>query len=146
MEIRTRLDGEEMRIELEGRLDAAWSGGVSQALQNTLHAGCHHIALDLSGVSYLSSAGIRALVILAKQLKGIGGRLRLLDPTPPVREVLRQVGFQYLLDAPAPQAAPVPAESAQSSQSTGPRPWQSGGHGFEVYDLNLSASLRGALI
>ncbi|MGZ8250173.1 STAS domain-containing protein, partial [Methylomagnum sp.] len=115
MEIRTRLDGEEMRIELEGRLDAAWSGGVSQALQNTLHAGCHHIALDLSGVSYLSSAGIRALVILAKQLKGIGGRLRLLDPTPPVREVLRQVGFQYLLDAPAPQAAPVPAESAQSS-------------------------------
>lgn len=146
MEIRTRRDGEEMRIELEGRLDAAWSGNVGQALQDTLHAGCHHIALDLSGVSYLSSAGIRVLVILAKQLKGIGGRLRLLDPTPPVREVLRQVGFQYLLDAPAPHAAPVQAQPAQSSQPAGPRVWRHGGHGFEVYDLNRTASLHGALL
>lgn len=144
MDIRTRRDGDEMYIELEGRLDAAWSGTVSQSLQDTLHAGCHHIALDLSQVGYMSSAGIRVLVILAKQLKGIGGRLRIIDPSPPVRDVLNLVGFHNLLDAGAIASTPPP--SAPRPEPSGPRSWQHGGHGFEVYDLNPAASLRGALV
>jgi anti-anti-sigma factor len=142
VEIRTRIDGEEMHVELEGRLDAAWSGTVGKTLQDSLHAGCHAIALDLSKVSYLSSAGIRVLLLLAKQLKGVGGRLRILDPSPAVHNVLNLVGFHLLVEdggAPPPQPAPVRAAPASSE----PRSWQAGEHGFEIYDLNPAATMRG---
>jgi anti-anti-sigma factor len=147
VEIRTRLDGEEMRIELEGRLDAAWSGTVGKTLQETLHAGCHGIALDLSKVSYLSSAGIRVLVMLVKQLKGIGGRLRILDASPPVREVLKLVGFQNLLEDSA-ASPPQPPSTAPRRKPAGPRHRQLdiGEHGFEIHELNAGTAMRGALI
>jgi anti-anti-sigma factor len=140
VEIRTRLDGDEMRIELEGRLDAAWSGTVGKALQETLHAGCHSIALDLSKVSYLSSAGIRVLAMLAKQLKAIGGRLRIPEASPPVREVLKLVGFQSLLED--------GAASPPQPRSAGPRHrrFDIGEHGFEGYELNAGAIMDGTLI
>lgn len=141
MDIRTRRDGDEMYIELEGRLDAAWSGTVSQALQDTLHAGCHHIALDLSRVGYLSSAGIRVLVILAKQLHAIGGRLRLVDPSPPVRDVLKQVGLHSLLNSGAmPQATTTPPAPNSA------RAWEYGEQRYHLYDLNPAAQLHGTLI
>ena len=98
MEIITQLDDDEMRIELRGRLDAAWSNSVNKTLQDVVHAGSHRIALDLSQVTYLSSAGIRVLVILTKNLKAIGGSFRLINPSPTVSEVLKLVGFQQLLD------------------------------------------------
>lgn len=148
MEIRTRLDGEEMHIELEGRMDAAWSGTVGKTLQETLHAGCHSIALDLSKVTYLSSAGIRVLVILVKQLKGIGGSLRIADASPAVRDVLQMVSFHSLLEAAAP--APKPATPARPREPAGPRAWQYGEHGFEIHNLNPDDlnpdSLRGSVI
>ncbi|WP_052700479.1 STAS domain-containing protein [Methylocucumis oryzae] len=97
MDIVTELIGDETHVVLSGRLDAAWSNAVNQALQNTVHSGSHHIALNLANVDYLSSAGIRVLVILAKHLQKIGGRLRLADASPAVREVLQLVGFHQLL-------------------------------------------------
>lgn len=155
MDIRTRLDGDEMRIELQGRLDAAWSDSVGKALQDALRAGCHSVALDLSGVGYVSSAGIRVLMVLAKQLKAIGGQLRIIDPSPPVRDVLNLVGFHHLIGQGGPSAAPAkPAASAptapaaptpRAADPSTPRAWRHAGHAFEVYDLDPGAVLKGAL-
>lgn len=142
MEISTYIDGEEMRVILQGRLDAAWSGTVGNALQDTLRSGCHVIALDMSQVSFLSSAGIRVLVLLFKQLQGIGGRLRILDPSPPVRTVLEMVGFSQLLESGA--TTPVPPPETQQAQEAGSR--QIGEHSFEIYDLVAGAVLRGRLL
>jgi anti-anti-sigma factor len=168
MDIRTRLDGDEMRIELQGRLDAAWSDTVGKALQDALRTGCHSVALDLSGVGYVSSAGIRVLMVLAKQLKAIGGQLRVIDPSPPVRDVLNLVGFHHLIGQGGPSAAPAkPAAAATAATSTAtaaatppprttttatnaapnaPRTWRHAGHAFEVYDLDPAAVQKGALV
>lgn len=145
MEITTRLDGEEMHIALRGRLDAAWSGSVHKSLQEAIHGGCHHIALDLSQVDYLSSAGIRVLVLLAKNLKTIGGTLRLSAASPQVSDVLKLVGFQQLLDAcaaaPAGPAAAIPAEAGAAARS-----WRFDDYAFEVYDLNPQAVQQGRIV
>ena len=98
MEIITQLNDDEMCIELRGRLDAAWSNSVNKAFQDVVHGGCHRIALDLSHVTYLSSSGIRVLVILTKNLKAMGGYFRLIGSSPTVTEVLKLVGFEQLFD------------------------------------------------
>jgi anti-anti-sigma factor len=148
MEITTRLEGDEMHIALNGRLDAAWSNSVNQTLQDTLHGGSHRIALNLSQVSYLSSAGIRVLVLLVKNLKTIGGSLRLVDPSPAVSEVLKLVGFNQLLEnstasvsTPAPVIpAPLPAPSTEA------RTVSLAGHEFSLYTLSESAIQQGKVI
>lgn len=146
MEIITQLDGDEMRIALRGRLDAAWSNSVNKSLQDTVHSGCHRIALDLSEVDYLSSAGIRVLVVLAKNLNGIGGTLRLVDPSPTVSEVLKLVGFQQLLDTfktPVPaQQQPSPVVKAVPVSKT----VKLAGSDFDVYILDGTAEQQGSVI
>jgi len=141
MDIRTRLEGEVMHVELEGRLDAAWSGTVGKALQETLLAGCHSVILDLGKVNYVSSAGIRVLMLLAKQLKGLGGKLHISEQSAPVREVLDMVGFHQLIE-------PMPAKAAATFEAPAPRveAWQWGEQDFEVYELAPGVRQNGVLI
>jgi anti-anti-sigma factor len=144
MEIRTRLEGEDMHVELEGRMDAAWSGTVGKTLQETLLVGCHSVILDLGKVNYVSSAGIRVLMLLAKQLKGIGGRLQISDQSHQVREVLEMVGFHRLIDGPS--AQPPPTAPAISPAIIKEQAWRWNELEFEVYELASSASQHGTLI
>jgi len=148
MEIISQLDGDEMRIALNGRLDAAWSNSVNKTLQDTVHGGAHRIALDLSQVTYLSSAGIRVLVLLTKNLKTIGGTLRLIDPSPTVSEVLKLVGFQQLLDTAAAPAAPTivakPATGKPAIRES--RSIKLAANDFDVYTLNADAVQQGVVI
>ena len=99
MEIISQIINDETIIKLSGRLDAAWSNSVDKTLQDTIYAGSHKIALDLEHVSYISSAGIRILVILLKKLKTLGGSFRLINPSAEVSEVLNLVGFTHLLSS-----------------------------------------------
>ncbi|MDD5276290.1 MAG: STAS domain-containing protein [Methylovulum sp.] len=142
MEITTQLDGDEMHICLQGRLDAAWSNTVNQTLQDTLQGGCHRVALDLSQVSYLSSAGIRVLVMLVKSLKAIGGSLRLVSPSAAVSEVLQLVGFNQLLDT----AAPAVDTAQKSPAVVTPDYVQLAGHEFALYTLDATATQQGRVI
>ncbi|ASF44797.1 STAS domain-containing protein [Methylovulum psychrotolerans] len=146
MEIITQLEGDEMHITLQGRLDAAWSQSVSKTLQDIIHDGAHRIALDLAQVSYLSSAGIRVLVLLVKNLKTIGGSLRLINPSPTVSEVLKLVGFNQLLDStPVTVGSPTPhTPSAIPSRSC--RQSHLAGQDFSVYTLDAAAQQHGTVI
>ena len=145
MEITTQLDGDEMRIELRGRLDAAWSNSVSKTLEDTVQGGSHRIALDLSQVSYLSSAGIRVLAILTKSLKAIGGSFRIINPSPNVSEVLKLVGFQQLLDSFSDASKPNKPE-INTQHATLSKHKKLAENDFDVYDLNVGSVQHGFVI
>jgi anti-anti-sigma factor len=96
-------DGLEVRVS--GRLDAYWADHFAAALDEVVRAGAHRIELNLSAVTYLSSAGISALVRLHKQLGRIQGGLRITSPSEPVYKVLEVSGLLALLAVSAPAAA-----------------------------------------
>jgi anti-anti-sigma factor len=145
MEIITQLDDDEMRIELRGRLDAAWSNSVNKTFQDTVHGGSHRIALDLSQVTYLSSAGIRVLVILTKNLKAIGGSFRLINPSSTVSEVLKLVGFQQLLDSFVTSAI-IEKPIIKDQNNIMPRRVKMAENDFDVYTLNEASIQQGLVI
>lgn len=130
MEIVLRREGEVLVLALAGRLDARWSDHVGESLETALREGRHHLRLDLARVDYISSAGIRVLIRYAQQLRQIGGSFGLLQPAPPVVEVLEMSGVLALLEV----TAPVQREPAASVELESGR--------FELHPLTRGARLR----
>ena len=83
-------------LALRGRLDTDTSADLELAVQDLLAAGARDFLIDLGEVSYVSSAGLRVLLALAKQLEGSKGRLRLCALSPAVFQVFEVAGFSKL--------------------------------------------------
>jgi anti-anti-sigma factor len=84
------------RVALSGRLDIAGAEVVALPLA-TLAEARQSLIIDMSGVSFIASTGVRYLVSAAKAQSQRGGRLVLLNPIGPVMEVLTTSGLVNLL-------------------------------------------------
>lgn len=67
-------------ITPNGRLDALEAGPLRQALQDQIDAGLSNLAVDLSNVDFVDSAGLAALVKGMKDTRSRGGDLQLVKP------------------------------------------------------------------
>ncbi|HKE44417.1 MAG TPA: STAS domain-containing protein [Steroidobacteraceae bacterium] len=76
-------------ITLTGRLDTATAPQLDEVLNRVLaRAGITRLVFDLSGLDYLSSAGIRCFVRARKAIEPGGGKVALINPQPAVQKVL----------------------------------------------------------
>jgi len=101
MELNTRRVGNIIVASPSGRIDHATADPFSQALGTHVAqcaAGGPAIVLDMSGVDYISSVGLRALMVAAKQVKTQGGRIAVAALTPMVREVFQISRFHLVFD------------------------------------------------
>lgn len=83
-------------LVLTGRLDTETAADLELVLQDQFGAGDRDFLIDLGGIGYVSSAGLRVLLALAKKLDGGKGSLRLCQLNPAVREVFEIAGFSKL--------------------------------------------------
>lgn len=91
---RSTAAGEACRIfELHGYIDAHTVIEFEKAVNAEIASGLHNIILDISGLSYISSAGIGAMMGIARKLSQLGGDLVLLNPTQKVFMILEGLGF-----------------------------------------------------
>ena len=139
MEITRTARAEQFEIKLKGRLDGTWSEHVARALAESVRAGQHTIEVDMAEVDYISSAGIRILVLYARQLSAIQGRLGVINASSMVRKVLELSGLDSLLQsASSVSAAPAAASAHLASRITLAEP----GATAEVFELDPKATLR----
>ncbi len=115
MEITKHAAGEWLELTAVGRLDASWADHLSTAIDESLQAGGHRLRLDMAGIVYMSSAGIRVLLHFRKQLQNLGGSFIVVNPSASVRSVLEMVGldslFAEVVDADASVVAVAPHSS-----------------------------------
>jgi anti-anti-sigma factor len=83
---------------VHGRLDYATSTELEAAVSRQTPDGGGNVHIDLSGVDYLSSAGLRVFERLSSRLSERGGRLRLRAPSVAARLALEFAGLQRLVD------------------------------------------------
>ena len=83
-------------LALSGRLDTETSADVELTLQDLMNAGERNFLIDMSGIGYVSSAGLRVLLATAKQLEGGKGSLRLCSLNASVKQVFDVAGFSKL--------------------------------------------------
>jgi len=80
-------------IAPSGRIDSTTSEALEQALTRALDAGERRLVVDFDRVSYISSAGLRVLLVAAKRLRAAHGALVLCALGEPVRQVFELAGF-----------------------------------------------------
>ena len=115
MEITTQLEDLIPILTLSGRFDGAGAVDFDKAAQSVA-AHAPFLVLDLTGVHYLSSIGLRSLVGLEKALKLLEGGLVLTGMTAPILEVLQVSRLDSLLRlAPTRMAALSVARAAHAA-------------------------------
>lgn len=98
MEINTSEMKRVMLFEVIGRVDSNNANELGAALDKTADDGHSNLVLDLGGVEYMSSAGLREMVRVLKRVKRTGGDLRIANPSDRVREVLELAGLDTIFE------------------------------------------------
>ena len=88
--------GTAMVVRVEGRLDARTAPRLIE-YHAASRIGSGHLVLTLSDVTFLSSSGVGALLVLAERLKAAGGSLRLVTPSAAVRSPLELLNLHRFL-------------------------------------------------
>src|SRR5262249_46693009 len=132
--VRERRDGA-IEVRVKGRLDAYWADHLARALDEAMRGGDDHILLDMAEVSYMSSAGIRVLLKLRRQLERIRGSLVVSRPSEAVRTVLELAGLAMLLT----RHAGAPAREGERGAS---RRLEREGATFELFEVAPGARLH----
>ncbi|MBN2017905.1 MAG: STAS domain-containing protein [Candidatus Cloacimonetes bacterium] len=80
-------------IDLIGRLDANTSGELESVLIPMIDRGEKKIVLDFSSLEYISSAGLRLLLLAAKKLRNNKGEIVLSSMKDFIKEIFEISGF-----------------------------------------------------
>jgi anti-anti-sigma factor len=78
---------------LDGRVDTQGSVIMDQALQAAAGKGNYKIILDMTDVTYISSAALRSLADILTKSKKAGGDLKLVALSSKIMRVFRIIGF-----------------------------------------------------
>ena len=93
MQVRFSDEGERLVARPEGRMDAADGSDFASAVEGRLQPAAKSLSIDLDGLDFLSLGGIRAMLRLARSLKGGQRELEFLGGSDAVREAMHQAGM-----------------------------------------------------
>ena len=93
MEITSGTDGDLVQFHVAGSIDASTSPNVEEAVNAAIVGGSKRLIFDMTGVNYISSAGLRALLMAAKKAKAAGGGVAVYGLQTGVEEVFTVAGF-----------------------------------------------------
>ncbi len=90
-------EGDWAVVQARGEIDLATVGAFRTALQDLMVEGAVQVAVDLSGVSFIDSSALGALVAAHRRARGLGGSLAIAGPQPPVARILELTGLDRVL-------------------------------------------------
>jgi anti-anti-sigma factor len=92
-----RAAGEEIDIAIAGEMDLASAGPLTRAISRVLETKPVTVRIDLAGVSFLDSSGIRCLLDASRRAESTGSHLVVRNPTPMVLRVMEICAVDHLL-------------------------------------------------
>jgi anti-sigma B factor antagonist len=87
-------DGESATVTLSGELDIATVPRVEEAIEATLTAEVQTLTIDLGGLGFVDSSGLRLFIVLDQRAAEQGWELRLLRPGAQVLSVFQVSGVE----------------------------------------------------
>lgn len=79
-------------LRINGKINTEASEDLLKEMTNLIEDGARNLLLDLSGVDYINSSGLRALLTATKRLTDLGGKMVLADVTELIYQVLQVSG------------------------------------------------------
>ena len=96
MEIKKSQSGEELTLEITGRLDASTAPQLERELNASL-TGVKNLVLNFAQLEYIASAGLRVLLVAQKRMNK-QGKMSITNVSEEVKEVLDMTGFINFLN------------------------------------------------
>lgn len=96
MTINVERDFGLVSFEITGRLDTTTAPNLESVI-NELSADTKELVFDMSGVEYISSAGIRVLLGAYKKMNSVQGKIRIEKANDMVYEVFEMTGLSAML-------------------------------------------------
>jgi anti-anti-sigma factor len=93
MELHSNKEGSATVVSVTGRMDAITAPAFEKAMNELIIAGETRFVVELAGLDYISSAGLRGILAIAKLLKGKSGQICFAKVEGTVKEVFDISGF-----------------------------------------------------
>jgi len=97
LDVRTEIADGVAVHRIVGRLDAVTSPSLGAAVGSAISTGYPRIIFDMGGVTFVSSAGLRVILMAAKQAAAAKGGLAIFGLQPAVNEVFSISGLQNFI-------------------------------------------------
>ncbi len=97
MDISTTKEEDKTIVFIKSKINAITAPELEKYLKDLLEQGTLKLILDFSGVEYISSAGLRAILVITKLLKVKGGNIILASLKPEVKNVFEISGFTSII-------------------------------------------------
>ena len=93
LEMEDRTEAGATIVDAAGKLDTLTAKSFESHLKTHVETGSGPLLVDMSRIDYVSSFGLRSILIIAKQMAPYGRKFILCAPNPSVLDVLRVSGF-----------------------------------------------------
>ena len=93
MDISEESKGSVIVLGPKGRVDSNTAKEFEEKLLGLLNGGAKSLVIDLEGLGYISSAGLRVLLMAAKRAKALNTKLALCAMPKPIKDVFDMSGF-----------------------------------------------------
>jgi anti-anti-sigma factor len=100
-----------------GRLDSNTAPEAEKAILSRIDGGENRVVMDFSSLSYISSAGLRVVLVAAKRLRKTNGAFTLFGMNESIHEVFQISGFLSLLSVLENRTAAIEAASAAGGKT-----------------------------
>ena len=97
MKLETNREDGALIVDLEGRIDGGNFHAFEESLKAEISAGDKAVFMDCEDLGYISSAGLRAILLTAKALWARNGKFALCALSPGVREIMTVAGFDKII-------------------------------------------------
>ncbi len=97
MDIKTERNNGTLIAKAEGRIDGVNARDFEEAMKAAIGDDDNTVIIDLEGLSYISSAGLRVILLIAKTLRKRNAELVLCSLSDSIREVFEISGFDKII-------------------------------------------------
>ena len=96
METELRHENNITTVSVKGSVDALTASELTDLMNKQVEDGHVNLLIDLTGLAFMSSAGLRSLLGAVKETRSHGGDLRIVSTNPGIDKVLKMSGFHNI--------------------------------------------------
>ena len=97
MDVATERQNDVLSVLVSGRIDGSNAAAFEETIRTVIEDGDRAVIMDLEKLSYISSAGLRVLLMIAKNLSARDAKLVLCAMSDQIREVMEISGFDKII-------------------------------------------------
>ena len=97
MEVKFNKQSDTLTVVISGNIDTVTAPELETQLQENL-SGIKDLILDFAAVDYISSAGLRVILMANQQMEDVDGNMTVKNVNDDVRDVFEMTGFDSLLN------------------------------------------------